>query len=180
MDPPVDLQDMWGRGKTAVQLAANTFPHRRKDISKPWITQTALDLMHRRSEARATNGKEEEKRWLKEVRKSCKQDKTIWSDKEISSGNWDALKRHCRPKPRRQGRLRSTGGDLVDNTQRAGTMAEHLEKARWKIRPAELLDDDPIAEPLPVLEADFTTDEVGKTMRKLKRGKASGVDDTPA
>eukprot|EP00959_Pyramimonas_sp_CCMP1952_P463773 9485496-Pyramimonas_sp.AAC.1 len=72
-------------------------------------------------------------------------------------------------------------GDLVGNTQRADEiMAEYLEKVQCKIRPAELLDDDPIAEPLPNLKANFTTDELIKTIHKLKRGKASGVDDIPA
>ena len=33
---------------------------------------------------------------------------------------------------------------------------------------------------MPVSEADFTKEEVGKAVKKLKRGKASGVDDIPA
>eukprot|EP00959_Pyramimonas_sp_CCMP1952_P252126 5268026-Pyramimonas_sp.AAC.1 len=113
------------------------------------------------------------------MRNACKQDKTVWVDTQFSTGSWDALKKRCRPKPRRQGRLRNMSGKLVENTQRAETMAEYLEKVQRKGRTAELLDVSP-GDYLPASEADFTKEEVGKAIEKLKRGKASGVDDVPA
>ena len=71
-------------------------------------------------------------------------------------------------------------GELVESTQRADTMAENLEKVQWKVRVAQLVDDDPIGDPLPALEEIFTTEEVRETIHRLKRGKACGMDDIPA
>jgi len=159
----MNLNEMWDEGKTAMQITVETMPRRQNGVVKPWITQSTLDLLDWRSRARAANDKVEEKRLLKEVRKACKHDKTAWVDAQISSGSWDALKRHCRPKPRRQGRLKDMSGGLVDSTQRADTMAEYLEKVQWQVRVAQIVDDDPVGDPLPVLEAHFTAEEVSKT-----------------
>ena len=39
----------------------------------------------------------------------------------------------------------------------------------------QLVDDDSIGDPLPVLEESFTIEEVSKAIHKLKRGKACGM-----
>ena len=36
---------------------------------------------------------------------------------------------------RQQGRLRNLNGELVSSEQRAETLAEHLEKVQWAVRP---------------------------------------------
>ena len=56
---------------------------------------------------------------LKEVRKSVKQDKTAWVDATIGAGEWDAIKKACRPKPHKQGRLRNLKGELVDSEEKS-------------------------------------------------------------
>ena len=59
-------------------------------------------------------------------------------------------------------------------------MATYLEQVQWKLRPANLIDNEALGPPLPVSEVAFTMQEVGKAIRQLKSGKAAGPDDIPA
>jgi hypothetical protein len=144
------------------------------------VSQRTLALIQQRSEARASNNRQEERRLLKEVRKSCKIDKTEWMDSNIALGCWDGIRRFCRPRQHKQGRLQNLQGRLVASHERADTVATYLEQVQWKVRQANLVDNEALGPPLPVDESAFTVQEVGKAMQKLKWGKAAGLDDIPA
>ena len=138
--------------KHAIAEAEQVLPHRGRKTQQPWVTQKTLDLIRQRSLARSSQNAMAEKSLLKQVRKSVKQYKTAWMD---------SLKRVCRPKPRRQGRIKILDGELVESTERADTIAEYFEKVQWQVRPATLLPREPLGPPLPISDAngDFKAKE---------------------
>eukprot|EP00959_Pyramimonas_sp_CCMP1952_P443881 9292880-Pyramimonas_sp.AAC.1 len=66
----MNLQDARVQGKTAVHVAASALPNKQNEVVEPWVAHAALDLIDRRSQARATSDKSDEKRLLKEVRRA--------------------------------------------------------------------------------------------------------------
>ena len=172
---PKTIESMWRQGEQAALAATSVFPQMPAERKQPWISQNTLELIDKRTQARLANNTEEEKRLLKEVRKSCKQDKTSWVENNIANGCWDAIRAHCRARPRKQGRLQNLEGELVESSGRADTMAEFLEQVQWRVRPTDFL-----GPTLPVSEAAFTVQKVGQVMRKLKWNKAAGSDGVPA
>ena len=107
-------------------------------------------------------------------------DKTAWTEAHIANGNWDAIRAFCRGRQRKQGRLQNIAGKLVESNKRADTMAEFLEKVQWKVRPAEIISQEPLGPTLPVNDGEFSIQEVGKVVQKLKWDKAGGPDGIPA
>ena len=71
-------------------------------------------------------------------------------------------------------------GQLVESSGRADAMAEFLERVQWRVRPAELTSTEHLGSTLPVFDGEFTIQEVGKIVQKLKWGKAAGPDGIPA
>ena len=121
-----NVDAVWEQGARAAQVAAAVLPRRPEEVKRPWVSQRTLALIQQRSEARASNDRPEERRLLKEVRRSCKNDKTMWLDSNIASGRWDDIRRFCRPRQHKQGRLQNIHGQLVESHERADTMATYL------------------------------------------------------
>jgi len=76
--------------------------------------------------------------------------------------------------------LKNASGELVSSESRAETMAAYLEQVQWKVRPATLIDEPPLGPPLPVIELPFGELEVGASIRRMAKNKATGPDDVPA
>ena len=68
----------------------------------------------------------------------------------------------------------------MESNLRAETMAEYYETVQWRKMLATALPDGPMLGPiLPVSERAVDEDEVLKTIRRLKSGKAAGRDGMP-
>ena len=79
-----------------------------------------------------------------------------------------------------QGRLRDSSGNLVTSEVRAETLATHLERVQWAVRPATLVDRScQLGESLPVNSGSISETEVIKASRRLKNNRAAGLDDVP-
>ena len=59
-------------------------------------------------------------------------------------------------------------------------MAAYLEQVQWKVRPATVIDEPTLGPPLPVIELPFGELEVGASIRRMAKNKATGPDDVPA
>eukprot|EP00959_Pyramimonas_sp_CCMP1952_P023936 501713-Pyramimonas_sp.AAC.1 len=86
----------------------------------------------------------------------------------IRDRNWDVIRAHCRARPRKQGRLQNLAGKLVESSGRADTMAEFLEKAQWKGRPALLLPTDRLGLHCQSAKRQSHRKEAGQVVQKLK------------
>ena len=98
----------------------------------------------------------------------------------LQDGDWKHVKSIRKPKPVKSGRLRDSAGRLVESSEWAETMADHLERVQWKVRPAGVVDGPVLGEELPVCLASFTLHEVSDAARQLKKERASGLDTVPA
>ena len=99
----------------------------------------------------------------------------------ISHGSWQEVKSLRRGKKKQGGPLNDINGQAVFSHDLAETFAKHLEEVQWVSRPcASHHSDILIGNMLQVLDTDPDEQEVIQAMRKLKNGKASGIDEVPA
>ena len=84
-----------------------------------------MAMIDQRSFARAAGNLEEERRLHKLIRCQAKKDRTDWFENMLATGEWEEIKRLRRPRKAKQGRLRNARGELVENIDRAETMADH-------------------------------------------------------
>ena len=98
----------------------------------------------------------------------------------LQHGDWDAIRKLRKPRQAKCRKLRNAAGDLVESSQWADTMANHLEEVQWRVRLAGLVDGPQLGPDLAVAEGDFTKAEVKLVLQQLKTKRASGPDEIPA
>ena len=115
------------------------------------------------------------------MNQSAKKDRAAWLNRLAASGDWQAMKTIRGGRPKQQGRLRNSLGQVVSSEMRAETLADQLESVQWKVRPATLAPgfDPPLRGSLPVRTTPFTDGEFRRAIRKMKSGKASQDGDIP-
>ena len=114
------------------------------------------------------------------VKRSVKADRDTWLNALLEKGAWDQIKSYRKGVKHKQGRLRNLQGHLVSSEERAETLAEYLEKVQRAVRPTiPPVSHQPLGPTLPVNTNDITEHEVVCAARKLKSGKACGIDDIP-
>ena len=164
----------------AFGAAAATLPSYRSVPAKPWISSRTLALLDERDAARLARQWTREKELTKWIKGSARRDRSSWLDAQLENGDWKPIRRlktNTRPPP---GRMRNAAGVLVESNLRAETMAEYYETVQWRKMLATALPDGPMLGPiLPVSERAVDEDEVLKTIRRLKSGKAAGRDGIP-
>ena len=159
--------------------AAETLPKPERRANKPWISDETIRLLSLRREARAEGRGQLEKDLHQKARKQAKLDKTKWVEEQLRTGGWNSIKTHRKPKQRANGKLKDSCGNLVESDKWADTMADHLERIQWHVRPAGICDGPQIGNELPVRTDNISATEVDAVVRKLKSGKASGPDEIP-
>lgn len=82
------VANFWENGRVAMAIAVSTLPAQPERANKPRISQTTLDLIARRRQARADNDCELERKLHKDVRASAKKDRSAWFDKLLQDDNW--------------------------------------------------------------------------------------------
>ena len=115
-----------------------------------------------------------------QVRKSAKHDRTRWLDTVLENGDWQQIRLLRKPRKLRCGRLLDDSGSLVESDAWADTMADHLEKVQWMVRPLGAVNGLELGPDLPVNLDSFTEDEVAKVVKRLRQKRAAGPDDIPA
>ena len=98
----------------------------------------------------------------------------------LQDGNWHHIRKIRNPRRARSAKLRNSAGEIVESDLWADTMADHFEKIQWRVRPAGLVEGQPLGTELPVLLSRFSATEVDVVIQKLKRKRASGPDEVPA
>eukprot|EP00959_Pyramimonas_sp_CCMP1952_P224955 4703840-Pyramimonas_sp.AAC.1 len=89
---PETVEHLWEQGVQAAQFVTAVVSAEKK---KPWISKHIVDLIDKGSRAREANITQEEKRLLKQMRRSCKHDSASWTVRRIANGTWDAMRAHC-------------------------------------------------------------------------------------
>ena len=118
-----------------------------------------------------------EKQLTKEIKRSIGNDKALYLKELAGTGAWHNIRALRKPSSVQQGRLKDLSGQFVFSQDRAATLAEHLEKRQWAVRPvAVVFDKLPIADMLDMECGKITAKEVREAIRKLKSKKAGGID----
>ena len=181
-DAIVDVNHFWDCACSSVAAALLQYvPVESTKVNKPWISSRTLDLLNQRREARVNGNWNVEKQLQKEVKKSAKKDRSNWLEDLASSGDWKSIKKLRRGRIVKQGRLKNTDGEFVSSELRAETLAEHLEKVQWRIRPTTLIPEQRpnLGDVFHVSRSDFNHTELRKAISKMASGKATKTDDIP-
>ena len=96
-------------------------------------------------------------------------DRGQWLDTLLKDGDWRQIRALRKPKRPTCGRLRNANGQLVESDEWAETMADHLERVQWHVRPACLVDGPALGPELQVELGSFTETEAGATVAQLKK-----------
>ena len=103
----------------------------------------------------------------------CLLDKCQESEFQIcASGDWDEVRKLRKGLKHQQGRLKNRSGQLVSSEERAETLAEHLEKVQWAVRPTTaMLLSDRLDDELLVKTDQISLEEVFAAAKRLKTGR---------
>ena len=177
-----DTDGFWNRVCCSVDSAIHHFvPAQSSRANKPWIRAGTLHLLVQRRSAREHGDWILEKQLRRETKKSAKADRAKWLEDLAATGEWAAIKRLRKWRYAKQGRLRNLQGELVSSEHRAETLAEHLEKIQWKVRPTTLVPGagEPLGDTLQINENDFTHHELRYVIQQASSGKSTKVHDVP-
>ena len=115
------------------------------------------------------------------IRCSARRDRRTWLEQSIADGSWASIGRLRKPRPTKHVHIRRLDGSTADMGERPEVMADYFEKVQWKTQFAELQPSgsQSLGPSLPVETGNFTLEELKFALRKLKCGKAAGVDGVP-
>ena len=136
---------------STLHLAAKELlPQQKATARKPWISNKTFELIDRRNDLRIAGKHREEIELQREIKKSVKHDRRNYLEELVGAGMWSQLKLLRRGSPKMKGRLRNAAGVVVENDEKAETLADYFENIQWRVR---LLLDVGVAERLgPLLE----------------------------
>ena len=161
--------------KTALPECSGAQPHR------PWVRAATLQLIDLRTAARADQEVGLEKNLVRRIRASVRSDRRAWLDEVLAQKDWAQVRKLRKGAPTTQGWLKNSTGRLVSSELQAETMAEHLGKVQWAVRPAPVAPvRPPLREELPVDVGPFTKQGLVTAARAMKHGRDSGMDGVPA
>ena len=130
-----DLTERWLHLSSSMRKAAHgALPNVKRKAKKPWISESTLNLLELKQNARVQNDWMEEQCLRKEVKRSAKRDRAKWLDELASTGDWNSLKILKGSCTSKQTRLANHTGDVVSTEERAQTFARHLETYQWHER----------------------------------------------
>ena len=149
---------------------------------RPWVRAATLELIDLRATARADQDVSLEKDLVRRIRASVRSDRRAWLDEVLTQKDWAQVRNTEEKRSDHTiGRPKDSTGRLVSSAVRAETMAEHLEKVQWAVRPASVASvRPPLGEELPVDLGPFAKQELVTATRAMKHGRASGMDGVPA
>ena len=142
--------------------------------TKPWISDTTLNLISERNLMRYEGNYDRESLLSKKVRASAQDDKRKYIQEELANGSWHAVKK-LRMKPtKKYVQMRNVAGDLVEFCERPNTMAKYFEEVQWKVQfPDLVLEATSILHPdLHIPTSNFQIEELQRVLSKLKHKKS--------
>ena len=159
------------------QAARDILPTKMVTKKRPWISSQTLSLIESRLHARRQADYSQEQALSRRIKIQAKIDRDVGLLNLAGSKDWGQLKRLRRGEVRLQGRLHDESGMPVSSEQRADTFARYLAEVQWRVRPAAAVNDRPPLRPtIDIDAADFSKDELDRTLRRMKADGASGPD----
>ena len=164
-----------------LKVAEELLPMKKPKANKPWISESTLELIELKRQARTSNSWTRERELNKKIKREAKNDRARWLMDLSSHGDWKALRFLRKGIAHQQGRLKNISGDIVPSDERADTLAEYFETVQWKIRDTTLNDQQrPCLRPtLPISVQAFTESELRRAIKKMKSGKSCKAGDLP-
>ena len=181
--------EIWEAMKNNIIEAANIHIPKKKKIKKqPWITKDTIELAQKKRKAKSRGTNSDQYKELKmEVKRACRKDKKLWIEgmcakleeqakRNNSKGLFEQVKELRGEFSPKAGSIKASNGTLL-------TEDEHI-KQRWVEYTKKLYEVDPNVtqldtdlgnekEPEPLLS------EVDRAIKKVKSGKAPGLDCVP-
>ena len=181
-------EEIWTEMKKVyLETAESVLGTKKKKPPKPFLSNEVLDLIEKKRKARIENKKEEYKRLKREVRRTIRKDKSTWLENEcakITEANAEKkskeLFKHI-GKVKRKNTICFQNQTLKDSNGETLTEMEQI-LSRWHEYGSSLFDSMDIRdENLEVqnFEPPPLRSEVENAVKKLKDGKAPGLDNIP-
>ena len=140
-----------------------------------------MDLLERRLKAQEARDFDKEKRISKEIKKSVSRNRGAFLKRLLQLGDWGEIRKLRKGFSPKQGRLVNSAGNFVPRNGRAETLAEHLERVQWAVRPTTaVIDRPPIGDDLPIFTKDILEEELIRAAKHLRRNRAHGLNGIPA
>ena len=145
---------------------------------KAYIDMTCLRKVDQREAAKRLGDSERAQILTKELEKECKLAKEAFLLKAVSDLDWKGIKL-VKPFQAKQTRVRDRGGTIKSTADRAQVFADHYQNVQWA--PADL---DPLPARPPLYPpadfraGDFSSAELRRAKKRVKKGKSPGDDDT--
>ena len=98
----------------------------------------------------------------------------------MTNSDWSEIRKLWKGPRHNQVRLLDSSGALVSSEQRAETLAEHLQRVQWAVRPVTLTPHKGEEAILQVEMGSITEPEVIAASKALKNNRAAGRDEIPA
>ena len=111
--------------------AESCLPRRAKVAKRPWISTNTLELLEKRDVARTRGDTTGERSLSKQIKHSVADDREIWLNQLLQSGDWGEIRKLRQKKSQNYGRLCNSKGEIVDSDMHAETLATYFESVQW-------------------------------------------------
>ena len=172
------------------KASKNILPKKKRKENKDWMTEEILNLMKTRKEMKKPENEEQSEEYKEvdiQIKRECRKAKDKWFNDECdevmkleSEHNIREMHNKVKSLTNKKKGAKSASGCIMDKTGRMLFTEEEI-KERWREYVSELYDDPTRPEAVEIdIEGDggmqITKDEVKKVIKKMKTGKAPGVD----
>ena len=124
---------------------------------------------------------EEEKIYIREIKRQAKLDRYAWFDDMLQSGDWSSVRNYRKRFRPQKNKMKNHFGEIVMSDEGNEIMTKYFEKIQWKLTYAEILPSShPIDERLNISEDAITLEEFTNSIHEMKKNKASGPDELPS
>ena len=85
---------------------------------RPWISSKILLLITLRNQPWANQIFDDEKLCNQQIKSQAKEDRRIWLENMLHTGDWDSIRKYCREFSPKRNRIKNMNGDLVASDER--------------------------------------------------------------
>ena len=116
----------WSAFKDSISLAADEcIPASAVKRRRPWISESTLQMVLARHDARKAGNWALEKKLRKQTQKSVRKDRALWLQQLAGNGDWESLRKLRSKRATSQTRLKDSSGEIVSSEARAEALADH-------------------------------------------------------
>ena len=163
--------------------AVSSIPIKQYEKKCPWISSYTLTLIEEHDMHRRNQDAKKEKRIGKIIKTQVKLDKEAYLNSLLEKGEWTSIHKYKKAKKKQSAQmtLRTAAGEDIPQEKQANAMAEHFELKQWHFRDGcgEHQNKYIFESRMPMTSNEITLEELRKIIKKLKNGKATGIDQIP-